>query len=390
MNISFNQATVPQILFGTGKIQNLGKEILRFGKQAIIVTRSRPFPETAIETQLFDKLSESGISVHLVSISNEPSLSLIDELCDNFRDKKIDVVVGIGGGSVLDTGKAISAMLKVECSVKDFLEVVGTKSHPGFKIPYIAIPTTSGTGSEATANAVLSEIGENGFKKSLRHPNLVPNLAIVDPELTLSCPKALTAVTGLDAFTQLLESYLSTKASPYTDAIAFEGLKHINAGLIRAYQDGTDIEARAAMAFASMASGITLANAGLGTVHGFASAIGAYFTIPHGVVCGTLMAACNKFTVNKLRKEDPTNMALLKYSEIGKLFSKYTNKTREFNIDFLIETLAELTDYLSIPKLSNYGIQESDFAKIISQTENKNNPIALSNNEMEGILKLRL
>jgi alcohol dehydrogenase class IV len=390
MSISFQLARIPQILFGPGKIHLLGKELLKFGKNVLIVTGKGSFSKSTQAIELFDSLSKSGIISKFISVENEPSVTIIDSICKKYYSEKIDVVVGIGGGSVLDAAKALSAMLKMTGSIKDFLEGVGTKIHSGEKIPYIAVPTTSGTGSETTSNTVISEIGVDGFKKSLRHPNFVPDVAIVDPELTLSCSPSLTGATGLDAFTQLLESYLSTKASSMTDLYAFEGIKHSKAGLKRAYDDGNDLEARSSLAYASMLSGITLTNAGLGTVHGFASSIGAYFHIPHGVVCGTLMAVCNEFTINKLRKEDSSNIALFKYAEVGKLFSKMKRKSNNFYIDFLIETLKALTDFLSIPKLGSYGIIESDFAKIIASTDNKNNPIALSDNELEEILNLRL
>ena len=390
MPVSFQLAKIPKILFGTGNIQYLDKEILQFGNNVLIVTGKASFSGKTKGMELFDNLSKSGITARYVTVESEPSVTLIDSVCQSFNSIAIDVVVAIGGGSVLDAGKAISAMLGTEGSVKDYLEGVGTKIHSGAKIPFIAIPTTSGTGSETTSNAVISEVGEHGFKKSLRHPNFIPETAIVDPELTISCPQSLTGAAGLDAFTQLLESYLSTKASPMTDLFAFEGICHIVSGLKRSFDDGNDLEARSSLAYASMLSGITLTNAGLGTIHGFASPIGAYFYIPHGVVCGTLMATCNNFTVNKLRKEDPNNQALKKYAGIGKLFANEFDKPDDFYIDLLIDKLYELTESLSVPKLGAFGIKESDFEKIISSTDNKNNPIHLSADEMYLILQQRL
>ena len=180
----------------------------------------------------------------------------------------------------MDAGKAISAMLTQEGSVKDYLEGVGHKHPSGNKVPFFAVPTTSGTGSEATKNAVLSEIGPNGYKKSLRHDHFVPDLAIVDPDLTLSCPPGLTAYSGMDAFTQLLEAYVSTKAHPFTDALCEKALELLSGSLLQAYQDGENIEAREAMSYAAWTSGIVLAQVGLGVVHGFASAVGGMFDNP--------------------------------------------------------------------------------------------------------------
>ncbi|MFN8256106.1 MAG: iron-containing alcohol dehydrogenase [Bacteroidales bacterium] len=386
MNSSFQLARIPRIYFGKGKIQLLGGEMAKFGKKALVLTSKKSFKSQEIKAII----EKNGIQADFAEIENEPSPAQIDSICSEFRTKEIQVVAGIGGGSVMDAGKAISAMLTMEGSVKDYLEGVGTKSPTGNKIPYLAVPTTSGTGSETTANAVLTETGENGFKKSLRHPNFVPDLALVDPELTLSCPRELTAATGMDAFTQLLESYLSLKSSVYTDILAFEGIKHSIQAIKKAYLDGKDLEARASLSFASMTSGITLTNAGLGTVHGFASSIGGLFKIPHGVVCGTLMAACNKMNVQKLRQEAPECTSLEKYAEVGKLFTENKSKNNDYYIDLLIDKLYEMTAFLSIPKLSAFGIKENDIHSISAITENKNNPVGFSQNEMNEILLERL
>ena len=193
-------------------------------------------------------------------------------------DRGIDVVLSTGGGSVIDAGKAVSAMLRVEGSVAEYLEDVGTRKHPGTKVPFVAVPTTAGTGCEATRNAVLSRVGPDGFKKSLRHDNFLPDAAVVDPVLTLSCPPDITAACGLDALTQLLESFVSTKASVLTDVLALSGLEHIGNSLVPACTNsGQDIDMRANLSYAALMSGITLTSAGLGTVHGFASSIGGLF-----------------------------------------------------------------------------------------------------------------
>jgi alcohol dehydrogenase class IV len=291
---------------------------------------------------------------------------------------------------VLDAGKAIAAMLKTSGAVKDYLEGVGTQNPPGSTLPFIALPTTSGTGSEATKNAVLSEVGAQGFKKSLRHNNFVPDIALVDPELTLNCPPSITASSGMDAFTQLLESYVSTKANAMTDALAMSGLERIRKSLRKAYEDSENIAARADVAYASLLSGITLANAGLGVVHGFASSIGGFFQIPHGVVCGSLMGPANHVTLEKLRKEGNKTEVLAKYATVGKLFSKAAGKSEAYYADALITLIEEWTAIMKIPKLSAYGIGQEDVTKIVGATGNKNNPVALDQAELAAVLEARM
>ncbi|HET9487844.1 MAG TPA: iron-containing alcohol dehydrogenase, partial [Chryseosolibacter sp.] len=314
----FNFAATPSLFFGEGKLSVLQSVIKTFGSKILLVTGARSFLNSVHGDQLLQKLKESGIAVECYRIDREPTPSLVDAAVDQFSSYAPDCIVAIGGGSALDGGKAISAMLPLRTSVKDYLEGVGTKAHPGTKTPFIAIPTTSGTGSEATTNAVISETGTNGFKRSLRHYNFVPEIAIVDPLLTLSCSPETTAASGMDAFTQLAESYLSTAANPLTDALAYEGLRQIATSLKKSFDDGNSLEARTGMALASYLSGVTLANAGLGLVHGFASPIGGYFEIPHGTICSALMSPANKVTVRKLRSKKTNPGALKKYSNMGR------------------------------------------------------------------------
>ena len=273
-------------------------------------------------------------------------------------------------------------------SVIEFLEGVGNKEHPGTKLPYIAIPTTAGTGSEATKNAVISRIGKNGFKKSLRHNNFVPDIALVDPELTLHCPKDITASSGMDCFTQLIEAYLSDKSNDYTDALAIEGLKAIKTSLIRSYNNGEDIEARTGMSFAALTSGICLANAGLGVVHGFASSIGGMFDIPHGLICGTLMAKSNEINIRELRKNDKNHVALKKYAILGKLFIEKSGHSEVYYTDGFVNYLHSLTNDLKLPGLRKSGFDEEHVSIVCSITEIKNNPVKLAfENLVEILLK---
>ncbi|MEM6631911.1 MAG: iron-containing alcohol dehydrogenase, partial [Bacteroidota bacterium] len=270
------------------------------------------------------------------------------------------------------------------------LEGVGDKQPKGKKLPFIAVPTTAGTGSEGTKNAVLSEVGTDGFKKSLRHDAFVPNLALIDPELMLSCPPELTASSGMDAFTQLLEAYVSTKRSGMTDALAWEGLQYLAQGLEKAYHDGTDLQARSHMAYAALLSGIALANAGLGVVHGFASSIGGRIDIPHGTLCGTLMGIANRITLKKLLDQNPHSEVVKKYAAVGQLFSQEENRFGMYYANALIDLMEEYTYDFSLPRLSKFGLREGDISQIVSNTGQKNHPVELTTTEMELILRRRL
>ncbi|MFH0841544.1 MAG: iron-containing alcohol dehydrogenase [Bacteroidota bacterium] len=382
----FQFARLPLILFGCGKRSELPGLIRGFGTKALLVTRGRSFIDSADGKTLLKTLLDKKILYHTVVINSEPSPRMVDEAVSAAAEFVPDVVTAIGGGSVLDAGKAISAMLRAEGSVIEYLEGVGTWDHPGGKVPFIALPTTSGTGSEATKNAVISSIGKEGFKRSLRHDNFVPDIALVDPELTVSCPPEITAASGMDCFTQLVEAYLSVKSNEYTDALAIEGLKAIKRSLRAVNRDGNDIAARTDMSFAALTSGICLANTGLGAVHGFASSIGGMYKIPHGVICGTLMAGANELNVKKIRKGYGNPEALKKYTTLGQLFLDEKGRNEDYYIDGFIHYLRLLTDELHLPGLKKYGIKEGDLQKICSQTEIKNNPAKLETSDLMEIL----
>lgn len=385
----FGLAPTPLLHFGPGKITVLPTSIKRFGSKVLLITGSKSFATSEYYANLLNELLSQAISFEHYTISSEPSPDVVDEAVKKFTSFDPSVVAAIGGGSVLDAGKAIAAMLPLNEPVKNYLEGVGIKpDHPGIKVPFIALPTTSGTGSEATKNAVLSEVGDAGFKKSLRHNNFVPNVSIIDPALTVSCSPATTAASGMDAFTQLLESYVSTAANPITDALAYQGLNLVSTSLRKCYQDGSDLSARTNMSLASYLSGVTLANAGLGLVHGFASAIGGYFTISHGVICSALMPAVNKVTVRKLREGNDDGEALIKYAAVGKLFAGNEKKSDDYYIDFLLNTIEAWKTEMNIPRLQYAGVKRADFNKIIEASDNKNNPVPLSKNEMHETLEM--
>lgn len=386
----FQFARIPEIHFGRTKIGELTGIINRFGKKIVLVTGKNSFIHSQYAETLFYDFEKADIRYHLINICEEPSPEIIDKAVQKINNEDINLIVGIGGGSVIDAGKAISAMLYRKESVKDFLEGVGNKEHPGTKIPFIAIPTTSGTGSEATKNAVLSQTGKNGFKRSLRHNNFVPEIAIIDPGLTLQCPENITAASGMDCFTQLIESYLSDLSNEYTDALAMEGFKAIKSSIVRSFEDGKNSGARADMSFAATTSGICLANAGLGVVHGFASSIGAMYDIPHGIICGTLMATSNEINVKALRKRSVNPEALNKYTLLGKLFLDETGKTDDYYVDGFIKYLHNLTHQLKLPGLKKAGLDEQNIERICSATEIKRNPVKLAQEDLIEIVSMRL
>lgn len=390
MHLGFSVSSTPNIIFGIGKRKELPKLVKKYATTIGLVLGNSSFTASNYGKQMLAMLEEAEITFYTVSIPSEPTPEQIDEAVAQLKAKNVGAIVAIGGGSVLDAGKAIAAMMCETGSVVKYLEGVGDSSPSGKKLPFIALPTTSGTGSEATKNAVITSLGEKGFKKSLRHDNYIPTVALIDPELTITCSKELTAASGMDAFTQLLESYLSDNASPFTDSLALQGLLSIKKGLKASVLESTNEEARTEMSYAALLSGITLANAGLGTVHGFASSIGGFFDIPHGVVCGTLMGATNRVTIAQIRATQNGEYALKKYAQVGKLFHGTHSETEDFYIDFILNVIDTYTEEFQLKKLSDYGVTELDFNRIIKATGNKNNPVALNADQLKQILEERL
>ena len=269
----------------------------------------------------------------------------------------------------------------------DYLEDVGAKTHPGIKIPFVAVPTTAGTGCEATKNAVISRVGSHGFKKSLRHDNFMPDVAIIDPILTLSSPADITAACGLDALTQLLESYVSTKATILTDMLAASGMEQMRDSLVPACASAAgDVNIRANLSYGALLSGIALANAGLCIVHGFASSIGGLFSVPHGVVCGAVLAPALRNTIDKLGRTEGSLPHLVKFARAGEIVCGRRGETAEQTCDLLIKKIEEFVRILRIPKLGKYGITAASISAIVDKTDNKNNPVTLDKEDMRKIL----
>jgi alcohol dehydrogenase len=389
----FDYARVPPIYFGAGKLDRLPQLVRQFqGQVVLLVTGGSSLQRSGKLDRIKHLLEQTGIVAYHVVCAGEPTASMIDGAVMQHRALAIDIVISIGGGSVVDSGKAISAMLPHGNSIIDHLEGVGRGiAHSGVKKPFIAVPTTSGTGSEVTKNAVISEVGIAGYKKSLRHDNFIPDGVIVDGELLISCPRDVTAACAMDAFTQLLEPFLSPTVSPLTEAIAWSGLEAMKDSLLPACgAAAADVTVRERLAYASLLSGIALANDGLGIVHGLAGPIGGFFAIPHGVVCGTLVASSVRANLRALRQRAPTSPALRKLARVGALLVGPPELGIEGYCDALVDILDEWTTTLQIPKLSRYGIKASDLEKILDRAENRNNPIDLTRAEIRSLIEERL
>lgn len=394
MSDNFSVARLPRIEFGPGRRTMLPDLVAGYGRRTLIVTGSRSFMDSAHWQSLSAGLAERRITWEIIQVPGEPTPELVDSSVRAHAGQGFDCVLGIGGGSALDAAKAIAGLLKPGNSVMDHLEGVGPElPYRGPATPFIAVPTTAGTGSEATKNAVLSTHGEGGFKKSFRDDKLVAEYAVVDPDLLASCPSEILAANGMDAFTQLLESYVSTKVNPFTDALALSGMKKARDALLPWYEgEGDAAGHRAAMAYAALLSGITLAQVGLGSVHGLAAPLGAFFPIPHGVVCGTLVAEATRVNLAALSGRALASPAIGRYADVGRLLAGKTMPDEKAHAS-LLEILEDWTRRLKLPRLGNYGIQDKDVERIVANSRGssmKTNPVTLTDAEIAGIVRARI
>jgi alcohol dehydrogenase len=380
---AFAVGRLPRIEFGAGSLRKLPAIAAGYGKSLLLVTGQRSFVESPAGEWLLGELRTAGFQVELLRVAGEPSPQFVDTEVARLRQHSVDAVVGIGGGSALDAAKAVAGLLRPANSVLDHLEGVGPElPYRGPATPFIAVPTTAGTGAEATRNAVLSVAGAGGYKKSFRDDRLVAEWAIVDPELLATCPPALLAADGMDALTQLIEAYVSTRANPFTDALALSGLEAASEALLPLY--GCPSPAlRVKMAYASLLSGICLAQTGLGAVHGLAAPLGAFFPIPHGVACGTLLAAATRANIAALHARQPDSPALAKYQQLGRLFGAAD----------LPALLAGWQERLALPRLGAYGVTGADLPRIVAASRGssmRTNPVVLDDAELAAILAERL
>ncbi len=387
----FSIARLPRIEFGSGVLQKLPSIAASYGNNLLLVTGVRSFLESMPAPRLLDALKQHDCRWEIVKVSGEPSPDFVDSVVSNVRGQNFAAVIGIGGGSALDAAKAIAGLLKPGNSVMDHLEGVGPElPYRGPATPFIAVPTTAGTGSEATKNAVLSIAGQ--FKKSFRDDKLVAEWALIDPDLLATCPPRLIAADGMDAFTQLLESFVSTRANPMTDALARSGIMAVKDSLLALYREQSG-EAREKMAYASLLSGICLAQTGLGSVHGIAAPLGAFFPIPHGVACGTLVATATAVNIEALQARLPDSPALPKYAEIGRRFAMQKGLNGDAARAFLVDTLRQWESVLDLPRLSACHLTRADFPRIAAESRGssmKTNPVVLTDAEIIRILEERL
>jgi alcohol dehydrogenase class IV len=379
--MTFELSVPEKIIFGKGSLARLGQLVSDFGNRVLIVHGANPDRARSIEGLLAQS------AVYLYSVRNEPTIEDIAKGVEEARTKEVTLVIGIGGGSVIDAAKAISGLASNTGDILDYLEVIG-RGNPLTKpgLPCVAIPTTAGTGAEVTKNAVIAS-PRHQIKVSLRSPFLLPRIALVDPELTYSLPPKVTIATGLDALTQLIEPLVSSRANPATDGLCREGIPRVARSLLAVVQNGKDFAAREGMALASLFGGLALANAGLGGVHGFAGPIGGMFDVPHGLICGILLPFVVDANIHALRCRAPGSIALGRYDEIGRLLTGSPDALATDGLGWIIN----VTKTLNVPALSSFGIPKEAIPEIASKagkaSSMKANPIELTQPELEAILE---
>lgn len=373
----FEFATATRIVFGEGTAATLPDLARTFGTRPLVVTGASPERAAGLV---------SALSAKTFAVSGEPTVDLVREGAQRVKDAGCDVVISMGGGSVIDAGKAIAAITANGGEPLEFLEVVGKgRAIAVPSLPFIAVPTTAGTGSEVTRNAVLGSL-EHDVKASLRSPLMLPRVAVVDPELTYGLPPAITAYTGLDALTQLIEPYVSSRANPLVDAICVEGIRRVAGALRRVYHDCADPDGRRDMALASLFGGLALANAGLGVVHGFAAPLGGQWKAPHGALCAALLPHGMEANVAALRARAPQHPSLERYTTIARQLTGRSEATVEDGIDWVRALCREL----NIPVLRAWGISQADLPGIVEKAAKASsmqaNPLPLTSEELTAVL----
>jgi len=376
--VSFEFATAGRILFGAGRAEQLPGLVDGLGTRALLCTGAHPERHAGL-------LAGLAMPTEVVPVPGEPTVADARAATETARAHGADLVIAVGGGSVLDLAKTVAALLGTGCDPLDHLEVPGGGRPVTASVPCVAVPTTSGTGSEVTANAVLNS-PQHGVKASLRGPAMLPRLAVVDPLLTLGCPPEVTASSGLDALTQCLEPLVSVLATPLTDGLAREGLARAAAGLRRAHRDGSDVEARTDMAVCSVLGGISLANAKLGAVHAFAGVVGGLVDVPHGMACAALLAPSVEVNVRALRERDPDGPGLRRFTEVARILTGRGDARPEDGVAWITETVARL----DVPGLGAFGLAADRADEVAAAAGRagsmRGNPIVLTAAELREVI----
>jgi alcohol dehydrogenase class IV len=379
-------ASAGRIIFGEGTVIEAASTARQYGERVLLVCGAGK----TVPDRMIDLLAGNGLFVSPFLVDHEPSLDMVRSALTQIRAEQLELVVAYGGGSSIDTAKAAAILARNSGDPLDYLEVVG-KGLPlkNSGLPVIAVPTTAGTGSEVTRNAVIY-VKEQKVKVSLRSAMMIPKLAVVDPELTYSVPPEITASTGMDALTQVLEPFVSVRANPLIDSFCRDGLQRSGRSLLAAYQNGSNSPARMDLSLTSLMGGLALANAGLGAVHGFAAPIGGMFDVAHGVVCARLLAPVIQINVLAMRKRNPEHPALEKYQEAARLITGSPHA----NAQVLVNWLEALCEEMQIPRLGEIGIHASDIEEISTKAAKASsmqaNPIQLDLAELREILNLGL
>lgn len=377
--MNFNFISPQNIYFGCGKISVLTDLIKPYSSILIVVSKSAAKNKTI--ASILNNIQSSHKVVFFDKVSGEPTVKIINKCTQIARDNKVDLIISIGGGSVMDTAKAVAGFAPNEGKLVDYIEGVGAgKQIENVPINHIAVPTTSGTGSEMTKNAVIMGI-DTKFKRSFRHDKMVPMAAIIDPELTVTVPKSTTAYSGMDAITQLVESYISKKSNTFTDALALEGLQMAGKSLLDAYNDGYNIEARTNMAYASTISGMCLANSGLGAVHGIVAGLGAVMHVPHGMSCAILLPHVIKKNAPYIRHKSAALCSAL----TGSCTNNHKNNT-----EAIIKYVDNMVEKLNIPKdFNSIGMDKETAMEVIkcrSSSSMTGNPYQMTDEDILNIL----
>ena len=388
--MNFEFATATRVIFGDGSAAQLAALARDLGSHALLFTDDQP----QRLGDLIHSLKQSGLRHTLFPVAGEPSVELVNRAKERALSAGCDLVISIGGGSVIDSGKATAALIPNEGEALDYLEVIGKgQKLRAAPLPFVALPTTAGTGAEVTKNAVLASV-EHRVKVSLRDNRMLADIALVDPQLTHSMPPAVTASTGMDALAQVLEPYVSCLANPLTDSLCVEGLRRAGRSLRRVYADPDDAAARSDMALTSLLGGLALANAKLGAVHGFAGVLGGMYNAPHGAICAALLPPVIKANIRALEQRQPDNPTLRRYEFAAQCILRDSSTSADGSLSTrpkdAMDWIEESSAIFAIPGLSAYGIEEKDFDIIVEKSANsssmKGNPLPLEHEELKAIL----